>query len=362
MTSEERPIDRLARLLGTIVVVEHAPVPGRRVVTTLADGVRIEQVDRTTHAVIPFGSAWLDVLLPEASAEGGSWGRPDGKPTPDSPLLDRILTIAAAILVHEQTALHESPDWSELRRERILMHDEAVRRYSLSLERAIDRYIRDRDERSLLSHLAAQPLEENAARLADGDQLRGMKNLVISILAVATRSATGAGTNVPLAFGISDFFIREIERADSIAALTPVLQRAIRALADAVQSSRRLGRTALVRAAEEWIDVHLDSAVRPAQIAAGLGVDAGYLASLFRRETGMVMDEYTHRRKVEQAMTLLAHTSLSFPEICRRLGFYDQSHFTRVFRRYAGETPSGYRNRTRAFEPTRRVAVGDRRR
>jgi len=362
MTEPGRLVDRLSALLGTVVAAGPGGVRGRALaalgdtgpVTVPArgeeaavdgdlEGPAVHRISGLLHVVLPLGARRLDVLVPEpAIHQVGADVLVDGD------WLERVRLVAASLALAAHEGLDGPPDWSRVHLDQTLHREESVRRYSLTLERAIDRYIRDGDEQALVRHLASRPIEQNVAELADGDRLRGMKNLVISILAVATRSALGAGTDVPMAFGISDFFIREIERSRTVPDVVQVLLRALRALSDAAASSRRRGSSALVRACEDYVYLHLDEDLRAGTVAAALGVSRAYLSAQFRREVGHSLAEYVHARKVEEARTMLTHTTLSPAEICVRLNFYDQSHFIRIFRRVTGETPQRYRVRTRA--------------
>ncbi|WP_086796740.1 helix-turn-helix domain-containing protein [Streptomyces caniscabiei] len=351
-------VDALAALLGTVVAIRAGGVSGgqalaplgRRgaltipLVTPVDPGptrARIELIAGLVHVVIPAGGQGIDILVPEEEIS-----RNAGTITIDGRWLDRVRIVGATIRVAPLAAA-EAPDWSDLLTHQAVRRYESAHRYSLALERAIDRCIRENDMDALSRHLATEPLDRSAGRLANGNALRGLQNLVISLLTVATRSAVDAGTSVPMAFGISDHFIQEIEQVKESGALLPLLLRAITALAESVAVSRQLGRSTLVRAAEEWIFVHLDGNLRPSAIALALSVSTDYLAAQFRRETGMSIDTYVQRRKVEQARTMLTHTTLPVPEICAQLNFYDQSHFSRVFRRHTAETPRQYRLRTR---------------
>lgn len=324
---------RLSEILGTSVAVsmdERAREPGEELSFASISGL--------PHAVAFVAGHRVDILVPQGAAGDGEWA-------------ERVRGVIGALRLGAESSRRASDDADSLLREQALGRDESVGRYSRSLEHAVDQYIRTHSEAGLRAYLSAHPILRDAGRLADGDRLRGLKDLMISILAVATRTATDAGTTVPVAFGISDYFIREIERAASERALDDVLLRSLRALADSVTTARHLGRSALVRACEEWIFTHLDGTVRPSAAAAALGVRQDYLVAQFRRETGMRFAEYVFARKVDEAKTILTHTDLPIAEICRRLGFYDQSHLIRVFRRFAGDTPHRYRVRTTGSAP-----------
>jgi YesN/AraC family two-component response regulator len=54
---------------------------------------------------------------------------------------------------------------------------------------------------------------------------------------------------------------------------------------------------------------------------------------------------YLLTKKMEKAKSLLREGSLSISEIAHSLGFTDLSHFTRVFKKFEGTTPSKYTSR-----------------
>jgi AraC-like DNA-binding protein/quercetin dioxygenase-like cupin family protein len=90
----------------------------------------------------------------------------------------------------------------------------------------------------------------------------------------------------------------------------------------------------LLRSGE--VDSLHDAAVRlhraPAQVARN-----------FRRWTGRTIGEFTRLCRVEAAARELVTTTKSIARIAVENGFYDPSHFTRVFRRVMKVTPSQYR-------------------
>lgn len=83
--------------------------------------------------------------------------------------------------------------------------------------------------------------------------------------------------------------------------------------------------------------------LRVSMLAAAAGVHPVYLTQQFRRYYGVTPREHAHWRRVELARDLLEHTSLPLTEIATRVGFADQSHFSRVFNRVAGVAPGAYR-------------------
>lgn len=80
-----------------------------------------------------------------------------------------------------------------------------------------------------------------------------------------------------------------------------------------------------------------------AEVAQTVGVHPVSLARAFRLHFGCTIGDYLRRLRIEQACQQLAHSDLSLLEIAHAAGFYDQSHFSRTFKRQIGMTPTGYR-------------------
>ena len=65
-----------------------------------------------------------------------------------------------------------------------------------------------------------------------------------------------------------------------------------------------------------------------------------HFSRLFKRETGLSPHQYLIRKRVSAARELLArHDPGSLSEVAAAVGFYDQSHLTRHFKRVFGVTP-----------------------
>ena len=78
-------------------------------------------------------------------------------------------------------------------------------------------------------------------------------------------------------------------------------------------------------------------------VAEAVGVHPVYLARAFRKHYGVAVGEYARRLRVESARRQLAATDLPLSAIAAAVGFYDQSHFSRAFKRATGVSPAEYR-------------------
>lgn len=91
-----------------------------------------------------------------------------------------------------------------------------------------------------------------------------------------------------------------------------------------------------------------------AQLARLAGLSVSQLDRRFKRLFQMTPREFVLRVRLNAACRMLASTEDSITDIALRTGFYDQSHFTKHFRRQIGVTPRSYRGKYGA--PSRRSA------
>lgn len=69
-----------------------------------------------------------------------------------------------------------------------------------------------------------------------------------------------------------------------------------------------------------------------------------HLASVFRRFYRQSLGEYVQKLRVAHASRLLLDREIPLAEIAYSVGFADQSHFTRIFKRLTGTTPGAFRD------------------
>ena len=67
-----------------------------------------------------------------------------------------------------------------------------------------------------------------------------------------------------------------------------------------------------------------------------------YFARLFKQTTGITPHQYVIRCRIERAKELIQRGNLPLIEIATQVGFLDQSHLNRHFKRLVGVTPKTY--------------------
>ena len=96
-----------------------------------------------------------------------------------------------------------------------------------------------------------------------------------------------------------------------------------------------------------YIDQNFTQEVSMKEMAAMTNHSATQFNHRFRTILRMSPTEYLLSRRIQHAQRLLTQTTKNIAEIGTTIGFYDQSHFTKRFRRVTGMTPLAYRTRFR---------------
>jgi len=93
------------------------------------------------------------------------------------------------------------------------------------------------------------------------------------------------------------------------------------------------------------IEAHLGDDVRVAELAAIAGTSPQHFARAFKRKLGEAPYAYVRRRRLDRARDAVRASDEPLHVIAARLGFADQAHLTRWFRRRFGVPPGALRRR-----------------
>lgn len=94
-----------------------------------------------------------------------------------------------------------------------------------------------------------------------------------------------------------------------------------------------------------YVDENFANGITLEQISIDFHMSLSHISRQFKRITGMTYSNYISEKKVEQAKTLLAHSSETIAEVGEKSGYSDYFYFLRSFKRATGYTPTQYRKR-----------------
>jgi AraC-like DNA-binding protein len=90
---------------------------------------------------------------------------------------------------------------------------------------------------------------------------------------------------------------------------------------------------------EDYIEAHKAERLTLSHLAAEIGRSTSFLSHNFPLEFGMPLKEYVRQKRMKRAKELL-QSGRSVRETAFELGFYDEFHFSKEFKRNFGVPPS----------------------
>lgn len=170
------------------------------------------------------------------------------------------------------------------------------------------------------------------------------KSRLIALTAVLARAAIAAGADLEVIFGLENSYLDQIQDVNDLMELSrllvPVLERFI---ACTFELSNVKNRDLLYRAVS-YIRQNYQGDITLQDVAAEVGLNPTYFSKLFGDELGISFTDYLNRVRIEAAKLLMPE-DLSLAEISQRVGFNDQSYFSKVFRKLEGQPPRKWRQR-----------------
>ncbi len=94
-----------------------------------------------------------------------------------------------------------------------------------------------------------------------------------------------------------------------------------------------------------FINDHFCTIHNNGELAQALNYHSYYLNKLFKAQTGVSIHQYILKKRLDKAVLLLYDTDENITEIAKRCGFDNQRHFSSLFSKKFGCTPSQMRKR-----------------
>ncbi|UJF15535.1 AraC family transcriptional regulator [Jeotgalibaca sp. MA1X17-3] len=176
------------------------------------------------------------------------------------------------------------------------------------------------------------------------DSIRNLKNYMI-ILNTILRKAAEEGFVHPLHIDrVSSKFAQEIELINSSEKGFELEQKMIYQYSLLVKNHTMKGYSFLISQVIAYIDSNLAADLSLKAHAERLNVNASYLSTLFKKETGKTLTDYVNCKRIDYAIILLHSTTLQIQTIAQYCGILDVNYFTKIFKKYIGQTPKKYRD------------------
>lgn len=94
-------------------------------------------------------------------------------------------------------------------------------------------------------------------------------------------------------------------------------------------------------------NIYSPELLKAANIAGHFNISLNYISEYFKKQTGENLQQYITTYKLRLVETRLQYSDMRMNEIVSELGFTDESHLHRTFKKYKGLSPSEFRRQSR---------------
>lgn len=172
--------------------------------------------------------------------------------------------------------------------------------------------------------------------------LRDYKNYMIVFNTILRKAAEQGAVHPVYLDQLSSKFARKIEALTSDADHS-LEREMLHKYCLLVRNYSVKGYSPIIQKVINQIDLNLTSDLGLKALSEMFNISAGYLSTLFKKETGLTLTDYVNKKRVEYAILLLNTTQLQIQTIASYCGVLDINYFTRIFKKFTEVTPKKYR-------------------
>ncbi len=137
---------------------------------------------------------------------------------------------------------------------------------------------------------------------------------------------------------------KQVMRQDTMQDLLIFTESYLLNVCSFVQDKRSGKVSVVIERVRSLIEEKYSENLTVSDIAEGVYLSPTYVRLLFKQETGETLFEYLTKVRIEKAKEMLRDPHYKFYEVCYAVGYSDPSHFSKLFKKMTGRTPSAYRD------------------
>lgn len=136
---------------------------------------------------------------------------------------------------------------------------------------------------------------------------------------------------------------KKILSYDTLSELMKFLETRLSDVADRLAAYSEQSGSGWLKKMMTYLDTHYREEITLVSLSKHLHMNHSYLCRLIKKETGTNFRELLWQVRIEKAKKLLAESETKAFEVAYMVGFKDPSHFSQLFKRIVGVTPTEFR-------------------
>ncbi len=172
--------------------------------------------------------------------------------------------------------------------------------------------------------------------------------LFVSVITTCCRFCIEGGMPSDESYGLSDLYILKMDRLNSADDIKALYEERMLDYAGRMKAyhEKHTDYSPKILQGMEYIENHMHDRITVQILADELEMNVSWLSTVFAREVGLSVSDYIRQKKLTAAKHLLSYNEYSCTDIAEYLGFASESHFSTLFKKYEGVTPTEYKKKT----------------
>lgn len=173
--------------------------------------------------------------------------------------------------------------------------------------------------------------------------IKDAESLLFILCFFLTKSLISLDINFEKLSSIDVDLFNELKKLATIGEIKAYIHKYIDTIIVELNKTQTSHNSFLINKAIESINSNLYTDVSLTGVAKSVYVNPNYLSKIFKQETGKSFIEYVTEMKMNEAKKLLKTSHHKIYEIADMLQYRDVNHFTKVFKKVYGVSPTEYR-------------------
>jgi two-component system response regulator YesN len=172
-----------------------------------------------------------------------------------------------------------------------------------------------------------------------------IKVRLIELVVMISRAAIEAGGEAKELLGLNYSYLTDLNKATDLEELLFKVTEILENFIHKVSLIKMRKKTIRMDAVREYIQKNFAHKISARDAAGAAGLSTSRTLHLFKEVTHQSLSGYIQKLRIDHGKRLLLHSDLDIADVAVEAGFYDQSHFSKAFKKATRIPPARFRRK-----------------
>jgi YesN/AraC family two-component response regulator len=165
----------------------------------------------------------------------------------------------------------------------------------------------------------------------------------MELLFIMIKFLNEIGEDTQNVFGKEIDFYEKVKKFETVDEINVWIRNITLWMVNYLKEKKDIHANRAILQAKEFIKNNYNSKLNLKMVSDYVGLSESHFSSMFAKSTGMTFINYLNSFRIEKAKQLMTTTNLKIYEIASSVGYANVEHFSRVFKRVAGQSPNHFK-------------------